>query len=62
MKQHIYDSKPNYTHFLLILCNFLTVIIFIMTKVILHTNNDVKMHVPINYGMLHPYGCILEHP
>ena len=49
IKNHIYDIKPYYTD----LCNLLT-IIFIMTKVILHANNDVEMHIPIKYGMLHP--------
>ena len=31
-----------------------------MTKLILHANNDVKMHVPLKYGMLyiHPYAWV----
>ena len=70
IKQHIYDITSVITSNLLTLCNVLTTIIIILTKLILHANNDVKMHVPIKILHVTPIwvhfgaplkGCV-EHP
>ena len=70
IKQHIYDIISIITPNLLTLCNVLTTIIFIMTKLILHAKNDVKMHVPIKIRHAIPiwvhFGAplkgLVEHP